>query len=303
MWRTGSAAPLPAEVPRAEVALLSDRAERIGTHTGVLLLSTLDFGKHSLAIRVRVGVAIALTLDPASLGAQTSSGSPPGYREYLALLRTPIASLPPLATYTFFGIAQNSPEIVARYGYISDITEPLAPETGGHAAHSLDGFGLTGVMPTGLGGTFYATLGLANERCAGCSTASFTASIGTDYRILTTPINQSDTHLTLAMNGEIGYGNPNSGTAFSADIGFPLAFRIGDGSAGTSIIPFVTPSIAFVTSNGGPDPDVHSGRLLIGGGVSLFNPKSPIGGNVGFQYVFVSHTQVQVGVALSYGGR
>jgi hypothetical protein len=244
-----------------------------------------------------------LALRATTMAAQSLTGSPPGYREYLAVLRTPVASLPPLATYTLFGIAQNSPQLIARYGYVSDIAQPLAGDTGGHAAHSLDSFGLTGLVATGLGGTVHGTVGLANERCAGCSAASFMASVGADDRILTTPLSGSDMRLTVGINGELGYGNPSAGTAFSADVGVPLAFTIGDGSAGTSVIPFITPSVALVLSNGGPDPGVRAGRILIGGGVALFNPKSALGANFGFQYVFVSHTQLQIGAALSYGGR
>ena len=100
-------------------------------------------------------------------------------------------SLPPLATYTLAGIAQQSPEIVARYGYIHDITLPLAPPAGGHAARSLDSFGLTGVVPAGLGATVALTAGLSNERCTGCAGGRFMASLSGDYRILSTSVNAS----------------------------------------------------------------------------------------------------------------
>jgi hypothetical protein len=258
----------------------------------------------SIVARASAVLVVACTLlSRLTAAAQSLGPSPPGYREYLALLGTPIASLPPLGTYTLFGDAQGSPQIAARYGYIADITRPLAPEVGGHAAHSLDSFALTGILSTGLDGTISATAGLSNERCTGCSGSSFMTSVGGDYRLMATSIDAGTAmRLTVGVNGEVGFGNPSAGSTWSADLGLPLALNLGDGS-GTSIIPFITPSIAFLSANAGSASDVRAGRLLLGGGVSLFNPKSELGASVGFQYVFVSDTQVQFGVALTLGGR
>jgi len=264
-------------------------------------VSQLDYSKRSL-----VACVIAALLFRAPAIAGQSSSAPPlasGYREYLALLGTPIASLPPLATYTVLGVAQMSPQLVARYGYISDITQPLAPETGGHAAHSLDTFGLSGVFSTGLGGTISATAGISNEQCTGCSGSSFMASIGGDYRILTTAIKSGPaSRLTVAASGEIGFGNPAAGSTWTADLGIPVAFNVGDGG-GTSIIPFLTPSVAFLAARADSGSTLRAGRILIGAGIALYNPKSNFSANFGLQYVFVSHTQVELGVAVTIGGR
>jgi hypothetical protein len=56
------------------------------------------------------------------------------------------------------GLAQRTPEIQARYGYVSDMALPLAPDSGGHHAHSLSAFALTGLLPLDLGGTISLTL-------------------------------------------------------------------------------------------------------------------------------------------------
>jgi hypothetical protein len=238
--------------------------------------------------------------------AQSATGSPPGFAEYLSLLGTPTASLPPLATYTLAGLAQQSPEVVARYGYVQDVTSPLAPSTGGHTSHSLGTFGLTGILPVGLGGTLSLTAGLSNERCDVCSGSSrFMGSAAGDYRILSTSINEANaTRLTLGANAEIGLGFPTGARTFTGDVGIPVAFVVGDATK-TQIIPFLTPSLAFVGTRRWSTNtwDVLAGRALLGGGVSLLNAKSALGASVGFQYVFVSKTQVQFGVGLSIGGR
>lgn len=237
-----------------------------------------------------------------------SLGNPPGYDEYVLLLGTPTASLPPLFTYTLTGIAQRSPELMARYGYVPDMTRPLAPAVGGHAAKSLDSFGLSGIMPVGLDGTLSLTAGVSNERCSSaCSGARFMASAAGDYRLLRTPLGlASDAmRLIVAVSGEVGIGSPTSGLTETADLGVPLALSFGQPDA-TQVIPFLTPSIAFVTAGGssvGNPSRVTAGRGVLGGGVALFNPKSALGANIGFQYVFVSRTEMQIGIGLSLGGR
>jgi hypothetical protein len=236
-----------------------------------------------------------------------SLGYPPGYREYLLLLGTPTASLPPLFTYTLTGIAQQSPQLTARYGYVPDMTRPLAPDVGGHAAHSLDSFGLTGIIPLGLGGSVSLTGGVSNERCStGCSGARYMGSVGGDYRLLRTGVGVPDQamRLTVALNGEVGIGSPESGLTETATLGLPFALSFGQPDA-TQVIPYITPSIALVASGGQSvgNPSVRAGRGLLGGGVALFNPKSSLGASIGFQYVFVTKTEMQIGVALSLGGR
>jgi hypothetical protein len=236
--------------------------------------------------------------------AQSLGASPSGYREYVSILGTPVGSLPPLATYTLAGLAQQSPQVFARYGFVQDMAQPLAPPSGGHNAHTLNSAALTGLVSTGLGGTVSLTAGLSNEHCTGCSGSSFMASIAGDLRIASMALDQtSPTRFTVAATAELGVGHPATGTAWTADLGVPLAFALSN-ETGTRIIPFITPSFALVTTHGGPTgDDVLAGRLLVGGGISLFNPKSALGGSVGFQYVFVDKTQLQFGVALSLGGR
>ena len=252
-----------------------------------------------------LGAAMLLPAAFLAPGAAAQSlGTAPGYVDYLSLLGTPIASLPPLATYTFYGVAQRAPQLVARYGYVPDIDRPLAPASGGHEAHSLDSFGLTGVIPAGLDGTYTLTAGLSNERCRGCTGSAFMAAIGGDHRLTTISIDAaSATRVTVGANAEIGVGHPATGVTWSADVGLPLALALGP-TTGTSIVPFVTPSIAgFVSRDPGGNGSRGAARLLVGGGVGLFNAKSALGASAGFQYVFVDRTELQFGVALSLGGR
>jgi hypothetical protein len=195
---------------------------------------------------------------------------------------------------------------VARYGYVPDIARPLAPPTGGHAAHSLDSFGLTGILPAGLDATVSLTAGLSNERCTGCSGSRFMASVASDYRVLRAPLGDGEDamRLTVAIDGEVGFGQPAGGTTWTAGVGVPMAIAFGPVAA-TQVIPYLVPSLAVLSAGAGTTggSDLRAGRVLLGGGVALFNPKSVVGGSVGFQYVFVDRTELQIGVGISIGGR
>lgn len=273
-------------------------------HREVVTLPSAPHVRRRVSGRLATLLLALSVAEPAA--AQSLGVSPPGYAEYLSLLGTPAASLPPLPTATIIGVVQATPQVVARYGYVPDITRPLAPSSGGHASRSLDSFGLTGVLPVGLDATVSLTAGLSNERCTGCSGSHFMASVGSDYRLLRTPLGASADamRLTVSVDGELGFGRPASGTTWTANVGAPLAISFGPVAA-TQIVPFITPSFAVLaTSSTAPgSSDVRAGRLLLGGGVALFNPKSVLGASVGFQYVFVDRTEMQIGVGLSIGGR
>lgn len=264
-----------------------------------------------LALRVALCSLIAAPLLVARHASAQSQNpgsitpSPPGYKEYVAILGTPIGSLPPLATYTLTGLAQRSPEVVARYGFVEDMALPLAPDSGGHDAHSLSSFALTGVFPIDLGGTVSLTLGLSNQQCSGCTGARFMGSLDGDYRLWSTAIDNAANarRFTVAVNGGIGVGNPATGTAWTGNVGFPLSFTVG-AESGTQVIPFITPNVVLVTTSGSSESDaIHSLRGAITGGALLFNAKSELGASVGIMYIFVPKTQVGLGVSLSYGGR
>ena len=255
--------------------------------------------------RVAIAVAaIAPFVFTSSAIGQSLGPQPPGYREYVSILGTPLGSLPPLATYTITDLAQHTPQVFARYGFISDMALPLAPDSGGHNAHSLDSFGLTGLLPLGLGATVSLTLGASNEQCTGCAGTRFLGGIDGDYRILATGLhNANANHFTLAVTGGIGVGHPTTGPTWTANLAFPMSFTYGR-EAGTRLVPFIEPGIAFLTTNGVSTGDgVTSGRLYISPGVLLLNPKSNFSASVGLQYIFVDKTQVQIGASVSYGGR
>ena len=241
-------------------------------------------------------VLIAAQVDAQSLG----NPVPNGYAEYLVLLRTPAGALPPLSTASILGVVQRSLQVAARYGYVPDITHPLAEGTAGHEARSLNSFGLTALGAVGLAGTVSLTAGVSNQRCDGCR-AQFMAAAGADYRFFASALSDPQSwRFSLGAQGEVGFGTPEQGSAWSAKLGVPVTVTIGAWQ-GTRIIPFVVPALAVVWASGLAE---GSGALFsAGGGVTLYNPKSPLGASIGFQYMSVSASELELGVAISIGGR
>jgi hypothetical protein len=72
------------------------------------------------------------------------------------------------------------------------------------------------------------------------------------------------------------------------------------------LVTFVTPALIFGTTDFEDDipgfPGSESAvRFMIGGGVGIFNSKSPIMLNVGAQYIAIENGGAQIGVALMFG--
>ncbi|HKO14659.1 MAG TPA: hypothetical protein VJU87_00370 [Gemmatimonadaceae bacterium] len=241
-----------------------------------------------------------------SLLVPAAPAPPPGYAEYVALLQTPVSGLPPLLTYTLVGLAQQSPQFAVRYGYVPDVARPLAGDSGGHEKRSLDSFGATAVLPAGLGSTLALTAGVANERCSGCR-AHLTLGIGGDVRLAATAFgNAADAlRLGVGVNGEAGFGMAEQGSIWAGHVGVPITLMVGGASGGTRVVPFLTPGVAYVSASEGTAErgPAHGSRFTGAGGVGLFNAKSSLSASVGFQYVFVRDADLQVGLALSIGGR
>ena len=265
---------------------------------------TLDFIRALAAIRV-LAVLAALTGVAGRAGGQSlGEPVPAGYEDYLLLLRTPAGALPPVTTASMLGVAQQSLQLVARYGYVADITQPLARGTAGREKQSLSSFGLTGVIPAGLAGTMSLTAGVANVRCDGCR-AQFMAALGGDYRLFAAGLpGPQNWRLTVGGQAEVGYGKRERGSAWSGKLGVPIAVTVG-ATEGTRVVPFLVPALSLVSSSGDLSDNGSSVGALFstGGGVALYNPKSRVGASVGFQYVFVSASELAVGVAVSIGGR
>lgn len=228
-----------------------------------------------------------------------------------AMVLTPPGALAPLATTTIEGEVQNGVMFALRYGYVPAMT-------GGTATNNV---AATANLPLVFNSTISLTGGLFAPSCTGCNAGGM-FSLGGDIRVWEIPFDVFDgSRLTFTVNGESGFAHPSSqfgsGSAWGSMIGLPIGWVSGDRTRDKMrIVPFFTPSLAFgsIETAGAtlilppqayqPLPSQVSGtRFVIGGGLALFNRASTFGFSFGFQYISVPNSEMQVGAAMTFGGR
>ena len=214
---------------------------------------------------------------------------------YLALVRTAIGGLPPIATSTMLGDAQSGAALSLRYGH--------AGET--HGISSLNNFGATAVLPMGTNSTLSITGGIS---APSSGSSSLMLSLGGDTRLGTMPLSEGrgGAHLNFGLNGELGYGKPSEATLFAGEVGVPISLVPGAGPRDAMrIVPYLTPAFTFANFESS-DPRVESqsaAHFMLGGGIALDNRTSPVSFYFGFQYMAINGAATQFGFGLTLGGR
>lgn len=228
-----------------------------------------------------------------------------------ALVLTPPGALAPIATSTIESEVQRGVMLAIRYGYVPAMT-------GGTATNNV---AATALLPIALSSTVSLTGGLFAPSCTGCSAGAMFGA-GGDIRVWELPFDGNNgSRLTFSLNGDVGYARPSgdfgSGSVWGATVGLPVGWVSGDRTRDEMrIVPFITPAFAFgsIETVGAslilppqasqPLPATASGnRFMIGGGLALYNRASTIGFSFGFQYVSIPNSQMQVGAAMTLGGR
>jgi hypothetical protein len=215
-----------------------------------------------------------------------------------ALQLTPIGALPPLVTSTLQGEVQRSAALALRYGYIS-------ASNGGADANN---GGVTAIFPVGLVGTISLTAGVFKYTCEHCN-AGLMLSLGGDRRLgdLVIGTARDGSRMQFALNGELGYGQPQGGTisggsVISGAVGIPISFISSSRSRDAMrIVPFVTPGFGFGDFTG--EGSSSGSALMLGGGLGIYNRSSSVALSLGFQYIAVQDATVQIGLNLVLGGR
>jgi len=209
---------------------------------------------------------------------------------YIALMRSSVGGLPPVATSTLQGDLQDGVALAIRYGYV--------PSSGGMDLPSMNNFGLTAVLPTGTASTVSITGGLSSLSRGGSD--AWIIGAGGDLRLTDWAFSQgrSAPHLRVAVNGQLDYSKPRESALIAGSVGLPLSIiRPNRPKQEMQVVPFVTPSFAFGNFNPDDDtglPHESGARFMIGGGLGLYNRSSSVAVNFGFQYVAVESGQVQL---------
>lgn len=212
---------------------------------------------------------------------------------YLALMRTAVTGLPPIATSTMLGERQNGVALALRYGNVS----------GGEITGSLNNFGATAMF--GRSGTSSVSL-TAGVSSPGRGSSSLMLGLAGDMLLTDAPMSDSRNGMVLriGLNGEFGYGSPPRSSLLAGSVGLPLSLISRGGSRDEMrIVPFLTPAFGFGSFSPDFGESGSGSHFVLGGGVALYNRTSSVALNLGFQNVFVDGGHTEFGLALILGGR
>jgi hypothetical protein len=210
---------------------------------------------------------------------------------YQAAINTPSGALAPILTNTLLDRLQNGASLAFRYSNIQE----------GDLNLSSNAFGLTGILPAGLGSSVSLTAGFVLPDCDDCS-ARLMLGAGGDVRLFGTSLGSlaASPLFTLSVDGELGYGNRDPGSFFSGYVGAPLALVTR--GEGMRFVPFLTPGFVFAQESVNGDSNSGTGTML-GGGLGIYNMLSNVTVNVGAQHFFTRGTRNVVGLAVTIGGK
>jgi hypothetical protein len=222
---------------------------------------------------------------------------------YLALNGTPIAALPPVMTSTILTSLQRTVQFAGRYGYLDND----AYSTNGQAANN---GGVTVVLPSGLGTTISLTGGVWYPTGKQYSAHLMLGAAG-DYGIGSAQLTDAADSplLSLAVDGELGFGKPSRGTYWAWRLGAPVT--LGQRGDGIRIALFATPGMAYgwarvdgVNAGGQPVTTTQSGlRFMTSGGVGVYTPASTLSVSLGFQHVYITGASTLVGLVVSLAAK
>lgn len=215
---------------------------------------------------------------------------------YLSTMRTPVGALAPMLTNTLLNRAQNGASLALRYGNLAR----------GDFNENTNAFGVTGILPAGLGATVQITGGVLltdkTSLVADQRAGELMLGVGGDMRLMGSAMGSTSTSplFTLSLDGELGYSNADPGSFFSIYVGAPMALV--QRGTGMQFVPFLTPgfSIGKVSSNGASE---SGSGLMIGGGLGIYNTESSLIINVGAQHSFMNGARNTFGINFLIGGK
>jgi hypothetical protein len=233
-------------------------------------------------------LAGALLANAAALSAQTADE----VGTYVAISRTPVGALAPMLTNTLINRLQNGASLALRYGNLAR----------GDFNATNHAFGVTGILPAGLGASLRLTGGVNMTDCNDCD-PELMLGVGGDLRLIGSTMGNLATSplWTVSLDGALGYGNLSPGSAFTGYVGAPIGLV--QRGQGMQFVPFITPGFAFAQTNGQAVSSTSGSGLMLGGGLGIYNTESSVIINVGAQHSFMNGARNTIGINLLIGGK
>jgi len=237
-------------------------------------------------MRTLLSILALLHVAASHLGAQTAED----VSAYFTLIGTPPGALPAVLSSAMLDRPMTMPNLAVRYGHIST------------AGASFNNVAATLGIPAGRKAMFGVTAGYQAISCDGGCNGHFIAGASAEGRLTSTTLGTGGdaARLTIGLNGEFGFGKPEGTTLVTLTGGLPIALIAG--GPAVKIAPFLRPAIGW----GRETNDVGSmtgTRFMLGGGLTFQSTTSGVGGNIGFQKVFINGGDTTIGVSLILGAR
>ena len=213
-----------------------------------------------------------------------------------ALASTPIGALTPLMSPSMVGRTLDGAQLGLRYGHRGD---------GSIHTHSIAG---SVIFSAGLKSSLSLTAGVRDATCTGCSPRLMLGA-GGDMRLYEGgDIAGSGSGLAVSLSGDLGYGRAfGDDDAYSLGIGAPVTLSLaGSGRDAMHIVPFFSPVVGIGQTScptGLSNCERSGVRMVLGGGVGLWNPMTSVSASLGVNQVVREGENPVFGINVVFGGR
>jgi len=217
-----------------------------------------------------------------------------------ALRASHLGALTPLMTPSMIRRTVSGAQLGIRYGLMDEQ---------GQRTHAIAG---SGILAVGLASSVTLTAGVTDSECSGCA-PGLILGLGGDMRVFErADVVASGSTFTIAVGGDFGYAAQASNTdqsALALGIGAPMTLVFGGNREGMRIVPYFAPVFGVGQVNdviciADPCDKSPSGtRVVLGGGLGIWNPISSISASVGVNQVMINSARPVFGVNVIVGGR
>ena len=227
--------------------------------------------------------------------AAAASQSIQDLRAFVALRTTHIGALTPMLSPVLVGQQLQSAQLGLRYGLQreADIT-----------THAVAGSGIFGV---GTASALGVHAGVSDADCADCAPEMMLGVSGEMRVFEVGDVFGAGSVLNVGVSGDVGYAQlkPDR-SALALGVGAPMALNLNAGSAtGMRIVPYFTPMLGVGQINdcGSGTGSCSGTRVVLGGGVGIWNPATSISASLGINHVLLEGQDPVFGVNVVFGGR
>lgn len=244
---------------------------------------------------MRQTTSLALLLSLAALvplPAQTSIE-----RAFVAIRSSHIGALTPMMTPAMLSRRLNGAQLGLRYSFRDET---------GVKTQAIAG---SGVFAVGMASSVAVTAGVTDADCIQCD-PGLMIGVGGDMRVFESGSASGGGALTVAVSGDVGYSRlqPVDVSATAIGIGAPVTLTLGGMATGPRFAAFLTPVFGIGSTSWGcefslGDCRESDTRMVLGGGIGVWNPTSSISASVGFNHVFLTDAKPVFGVNVQIGGR